>query len=442
MSLWSQAAAMAAQTPASRNRYVDFLRAASIGVVVFGHWLAAAPYLGPDGRLRADHVLAVVDWTRWLTWGIQVMPIFFVVGGFSNALTWQAARRGGTPYADWLVGRLRRLVWPVLPLIGAWIVLACVAYAIGLSEGMLRVGSQLALIPIWFLAVYLGVVVLVPASFALWQRFGWGSIAGLVGLSIVVDAAFFAGLRPLGWVNYLFVWSAVHQLGYAWQAGRVPGAGRAVVMAIAGLALLVLLTSGAVAPYPRSMVGVPGESISNTTPPKITLLALACAQTGLLLALERPLRRWLDRPWPWTATVLVGSMTMTIYLWHMTALVLWTGFAFAVGPDWTSGFGLLLEPGGAAWWRGRPLWLAAQALVLIPLALAFGRFERPGPIAAAPPAGRLLAGAVLFVVGLAYLSKDGIAGAGPFGLRVSVLILPLCGALLIGLSGRARGEAR
>ena len=39
---WEQAAHLAEQTPASRNRYVDFLRAASIIVVIIGHWLVVA----------------------------------------------------------------------------------------------------------------------------------------------------------------------------------------------------------------------------------------------------------------------------------------------------------------------------------------------------------------------------------------------------------------
>ena len=109
MSTWSRAAEMAARTPSSRNRYVDFLRAASILVVVLGHWLAAAPHREPDGSLTPSHVLAVADWTHWLTWVVQVMPIFFMVGGFSNAITWRAARHAGRHYAEWVSARLRRL---------------------------------------------------------------------------------------------------------------------------------------------------------------------------------------------------------------------------------------------------------------------------------------------------------------------------------------------
>ena len=50
MSAWSQAKKLAEKTPESRNRYVDFLRAVSIGAVVLGHWIIAAPSMA-DGKL-------------------------------------------------------------------------------------------------------------------------------------------------------------------------------------------------------------------------------------------------------------------------------------------------------------------------------------------------------------------------------------------------------
>jgi hypothetical protein len=442
MSLWSRAGQMAARTPPARNRYVDFLRAASILVVVFGHWLAAAPWRRPDGELVATHVLAVADWTHWLTWGIQVMPIFFMVGGFSNGLTWRAGRREGVRYATWLTGRLRRLVWPVLPLLVAWAGMGVLASIVGVRDELVRAGSQMALIPVWFLAVYLGVIVLVPISHALWERHRWGSFAGLVAAAVVVDFAFFEGVPVVGWLNYVFVWSAVHQLGYAWSEGDLSRPGRWLPMGLVGLGLLVLLTSTDLAPYPRAMVGVPGDPISNTTPPKITLIALALAQAGILLGLEAPLRRWLARSAPWTATVLVNSMIMTVYLWHMTALILWVGFAYAVGAGWESGIGLALEPGSGAWWRGRPAWLGMLALLLVPLVLTFSRFERPDPAAGTPASWRLVVGAICFVAGLALLAKDGISGSGAFGLRIGVLALPMVGALLIGVAARPAGSTR
>lgn len=107
VSVWSRARDIAERTPASRNRYVDFLRAASITAVILGHWLIAAPWV-VDGGLRLDHMLTVQPWTQWLTLLFQVMPVFFLVGGYSNAASWDAAGRNGTPYGAWVAGRARR----------------------------------------------------------------------------------------------------------------------------------------------------------------------------------------------------------------------------------------------------------------------------------------------------------------------------------------------
>jgi hypothetical protein len=293
----------------------------------------------------------------------------------------------------------------------------------------------MALIPVWFLAVYVGVVVLVPLTHALWVRAGWISFWGFVAAAIATDAAFFHGLPALGWVNYLFVWSAVHQLGYAWSDGKLADLRRTVPMFALGLGLLLALT--VLGPYPRAMVGVPGDVVSNTTPPKITLIALAAAQGGLLLSLQGPARRWLARSVPWTATVLVNGMIMTVYLWHLTAMVLWIGLAYALG-----GIGLGREPGSGAWWGGRAPWIAVLSLVLLPLVLVFGRFERPRTSAAPPPAWRLVAGAGLVIAGLALLALDGIGGNGWLGLRPWVLALPFAGAALIGIGGAAAPSDR
>ncbi len=83
---WRRAQALAERTPVRRNRSVDFLRAASITVVVTGHWLMAAAWLD-DGQLRMGDMLEFAPWTQWLTWTFQVMPLFFMVGGYANGVS-------------------------------------------------------------------------------------------------------------------------------------------------------------------------------------------------------------------------------------------------------------------------------------------------------------------------------------------------------------------
>lgn len=431
MSAWSQALDIAARTPASRNRYVDFLRAASITAVVLGHWLIAAPWVADDG-LRLDHMLAVQPWTQWLTLLFQVMPVFFLVGGYSNAASWDAASRRGTPYGAWVAGRARRLIGPIVPLILTWAAMAFVFRRFGVHPEMIRYGSILALVPMWFLAVYLVVVLLVPVTRAAWKRYGIGSYWALVVAAVTIDILrFHDGHRPaIGWLNYLFVWLAVHQLGYLWRDGRLAGARQALPWALGGALAWVLLTR--FGPYPISMVGVPGAEVSNTLPPDILLLALGAAQTGLILALEGPMRRVLDRVSVWAATVLVNGTIMSVYLWHLTVLALLIGLANLAG-----GFGLRIEPGTPTWWAMRVPWFLALALGMVALLAIVGRFERlrPLPEDFVPSTARVLAGAALVSAGIAFLALGGIGAPGGFGVRGLVIGGTVAGAFLIGAAG-------
>ncbi len=428
-SLWARAEAMAQATPPERNRYVDFLRALSILAVVVGHWLVAAPYMEGD-RVVGGHLLGILPWTQWLTWGFQVMPLFFLVGGYSNAMSWAANRRDGKSYADWFTGRMQRLVNPVMPLFLVWAVTVMVATLAGIDRDIVRMASELALIPVWFLAVYLLIASLVPFSFAAWQRMGMASFWLLVAGAAIVDVlTLHFHVRVLNFINFLFVWLAIHQLGYAWQAGRFANPMVAMGWGISGLlALLALVHFG---PYPVAMIGVPGEALSNSMPPTLALLTLGIAQTGFALALEPAMRRLLARPRLWTGVVLVNGMIMTIYLWHLTAFVLVMIAAWALG-----GFGLHVVPGTATWWLERPLWFATYIAALLPLIALFARYEQAGravPTSGrALPMSRLITGMLLISAGLAATAAFSIASPlGITGVRLWIVALPFIGAAFL-----------
>jgi hypothetical protein len=223
---------------------------------------------------------------------------------------------------------------------------------------------------------------------------------------------FAVGLRWLGFANYLFVWGAIFVLGYAWLDQRFSERLTLLVGAALGFAVLLLLVH--IGPYPVAMIGVPGDPISTTTPPKVTLIALAIMQGGLLLAAEAPARRWLAGRVAWTATVAMNGRIMTLFIWHLTATTLVVLAAYLAG-----GFGLRLEPGSSEWWWSRFPWLAANAMALTPLVVAFGRFERPRATGGAPaPAWRYVLGALMTGIGLALLAAQGVGGYGSFGLNV------------------------
>ena len=433
MRMWSQAKEMAATTPVERNRYVDFLRAVSILMVVTGHWLIVALYFH-DGKLEVNDLLKMQPNTQWLTWLFQVMPIFFIVGGYANAVSLEGARRRGTNYAGWLITRLNRLASPLLVLLLVWAVLATMLHFAGVTGDRLQLMTRAALIPIWFLAIYMMVVVLAPASYAAWQRWGFASFWVLAMVGALVDVAFFkAGIEWLGFSNYFWVWLAVHHLGYAWRDGRMGSPARLLLYAAMGFAALWLLIFKG--PYPFAMVGSPDEGLSNTLPPKITLLALGVFQFGLLLSIEQPMRRVLSGLRIWAATVLINSMIMTLYLWHLTVMVIIVAVAYTIG-----GFGLGIEPGTSDWWLTRPVWIVVLYAFLLPVTLLFSPLERRSLAAGAPVPGaaRLIVGAILICLGVALLAMFGIGSPPKQGLNVGSFVLVIAGSAICGLLPRFR----
>ncbi|HSL24886.1 MAG TPA: acyltransferase family protein, partial [Acidimicrobiia bacterium] len=378
MTIWSGALRMAERTTASRNRYVDFLRAASITVVVFGHWLMAAPVFTEQG-LEANHLLTRTTWTHYLTWLLQVMPIFFFVGGYANAASWRAARRDAITYGAWLRARLRRLVLPVLPLLMVWTAGTYALLRSGFDPGLLKIASQVALVPVWFLATYVAVATFTPLTLKAWEKWGWASLV-VPGLLAALDDLIFlrSGAEWIGYLNYLFVWGTVHSLGYAWADGSLGGVTRRLSASVAGLLATAALV--ALGPYPVAMVGLDTQGVTNSQPPKITLITLAIFQAGALLALEEPAHRMLARPRVWAATILVNGRIMTLYLWHLTAMVAVIGGSLLL-----DGWGLRTPVVSAEWWLTRPLWMLVLVLATVPFLLVFGRYERPNPDRRPPP---------------------------------------------------------
>ena len=428
--MWERAGEIAKSTPAERNRYVDLLRALSISAVVLGHWIMAAPYL-QAGSPQMEHLLDIQPWSRWLTWIFQVMPVFFFVGGFSNGVSWDGAQKRQQSYSTWLESRMRRLLGPVIPLVCLWAVLGAIGYWFAVHPEMIRIGSQVSLVPVWFLAIYFLIVMIVPLTREAWRRYGYLSVIVPAALAVLGDWMYFnSQLQWLGWFNYLFIWGAVHQLGYAWQQGRLGGVTRSLIMGILGLAVLIVLTQ--FGPYPLSLVGVPSQELSNTTPPKLPLMALAAAQIGLLLSLEGPMRRWLARGRVWTATVLVNGFIMPIFLWHSTVMMLLIGGLF-----WLAPAVLIGEPGSAQWWAFRPVWVLvyfAVMMMFLPVFLKLEKVATSGDTGHTP-AWVLIISALAMCVGLALLAGGGVAGTGPLGVNWLACLLPVVGALVVSFVG-------
>ncbi|UFN92764.1 acyltransferase family protein [Micromonospora aurantiaca] len=462
---------LAQRTPPGRERYIDLLRALAITMVVLGHWGVTA--IGYDNGRPAGHsALADLRWAWPLTWVAQVMPVFFLVGGYANAASLAARRRRGGSAAGWLVDRSARLVRPTTVLLLVLSAGAGIATLRGADAGQVRTVVWFATIPLWFLVAYVAVVALTPPMYALHRRFGLAVPTALVVLVALGDLGRLLGPAALADGNYLFGWLAVHQVGFAWydaaradarRTGDAAGAGAAdageagprglfrrglplsgragAVLLGGGLVALVLLT--AVGPYPVAMLHVPGERLDNAAPPSLALMAAAATQLGLILLLRCPAGRRLRRSGPWQAVLAVNAVVLTLFLWHLTAAVLLVGLLDALG--------VLPTPpvGSAAWWAWRVPWLLALAAVLAVLVAVFGpveaRTRRPSATGPAGAGGRRLraglavAGYAGVLVGLLLNSLAPKTAPEPLGLPAPALVAYLAGAGLLRLlrSGRA-----
>ncbi|KFD43349.1 hypothetical protein IU11_12260 [Cellulosimicrobium sp. MM] len=146
----------------------------------------------------------------------------------------------------------------------------------------------------------------------------------------------------------------------------VPRSRVLVAAGLAAAALAALLV--AVGPYPVSLIGMPGDAMSNLGPPTAPVVLHAVALVALALAARGPLVRWADGR---GRSVVRGlaRRSMTVYLWHLTAMVVVVGVVLVVlGQE-------LPAVGGADWWASRPVWFGAFALVLVGIARVVGRFE-------------------------------------------------------------------
>jgi len=431
-------AQLAAATPLTRDRYVDLLRVVSLGVVVFGHWLMAVVVTGPDGAVRTTNLLAVLPSLQPLTWLLQVMPVFFFVGGFSHATASVSVRRRGGRYADFVRSRAGRLLRPTAVFVAVWLVLALLIEAAGADRGVLRIATRVVAQPLWFVGVYLGVVALAPAMLRLHERCGrWAPAVpvALVAAAGLVDVARFVLAVPLvGYLNLAFVWLAVHQAGYLYADGRLARRGLPAALMATGLAATVLLTT--VGPYPTSMVGMPGEKVSNMSPPTLALAACAVWLIGLVLALRAPVSRWLARPRVWRGVVTANGLAMTAFLWHLTAMFAATAGTLAIG---------IPQPavGSGTWWLVRPVWVGGLLALTAALVLAFRRADRPRPasVTGASRSGTAAVGMVLCTVGVLGFSAVGFGGLLA-GRTATLLVLPVSPLLAAGLLAAGAGLLR
>lgn len=426
----------AATARPARDLAVDFYRASGVVLIVLGHWLAGVVTYR-DGRFGRQNPLVDLPWTQWLTWPLQAVPVFFLVAGYAGAVSWTHRREAdGMARQAWLRHRLARVLGPTAAYVGLVSVVVVVLSVWAVARSALDYAGWAVAMHLWFLAVYLLVVSLTPIAIAAQRRWGlW--VPGLLAAAVAaVDAIAVGAQVPyLGWLNYLLCWGLLYQLGIAWQAGLLAGRRPVVLAAAAALALVLLIWPG---PYPISMIDVPGQTVQNSAPPTVALLAFGCLQAGVAITVAPALNRVLRSGGVQRVLRVANDNVMALYLWHMVPVIVVALIGYPSG--------LLPQPveGTAAWWLARLEWVVVLSVVTaVEMALLYWRrgfFAAPLPALDTPLTDRwaepvMLAGAALAAYGLAFFSAQGFAPAGRFPWLVALAFA--VGAVLVACRPRA-----
>lgn len=287
---------------AGRDRVTDFVKSAALLLVVIGHSLAW--YVLPDGGI--DNTLNHAPRLWWLTWVLQILPVFFFIAG--AGLVRLAREKSSRRY----LARASGLLEPAVLLLFLALVVATVLRFTSPVPTQRAVGTLMVQLT-WFIGVYLLLISLAPLLIRL------GSVpAGTALLCAIalVDVIRVRDADGLGWLNMILVWAFFAVLGT--QLERLRAARRWVLATAAVTSLAAGTTLIIVGPYAKALITattIPG--ISNLAPPTLVLAFAGAAQVFSLLLAWPLLQRWLSQDRVWVPVAVFGSRAMQIYLYHL-----------------------------------------------------------------------------------------------------------------------------
>jgi len=354
-----------------RDLTLDLARVVCVLFVVVVHILQVGIGPGPDGGLVATRPAEQEPWFDAATWVGQIMPLFFVVGGFAAAAGWRSWTGRGGDAVGFVRTRTLRLAQPALPLFAFFAIVLGTATIAGIAPELVADAAVGAGSPLWFLAAYLLCQAGVPWLTAWHARAPRLTLLVLLAGVVLVDVARFStGVTEIGLLNLLFVWPLVQQLGFWYFDGWFDRRRAGTLLAVAAVCYLVLWPLTAWGPYSPSMLG-------GLNPPTLPLVVLGLAQACLLRLAKPVLTRLMETRAMRGFVFLLGSRLMTVYLWHLPVILALTGLSLLIP-------GAAPAPSSAAWWWTRPVMFVAAMAAVLALSLLVARWEALGELGPTP----------------------------------------------------------
>ncbi|CAN5553888.1 acyltransferase family protein [soil metagenome] len=406
-----------------RDLTLDLARVFCVLLVVVIHLLMVGVNTQSPSGITLERPLEAQPWFAMVTWFGQIMPLFFVVGGFASMTAWRSLQRRGGDGAGYVKSRVLRLAQPALPLfvfyvvaigVGLIIINATGALSFELLDGVfIGAGS-----PLWFIAAYTLCQALVPLLARLHtvapKRTVLVLLAGVIAVDVLHSSTASLGITSywLGLLNLLFVWPLVQQIGFWYADGFFNRPWwQLVLISLVPIGMLWPLTT--FGPYSVNM-------LVNLNPPTLPLVLLGLSQAAFLRLLKRPLSALMRTRVAKGIVFVAGTRLVTIYLWHLPVIIALSGIAILLP-------GLSPLPSSPEWWLTRPIEYVLVLAVLFGLSFLVGRFEQPRPPGETPPAAFVGLAALLTIavpVLMIPLGLDfALAIAGSITLGIAIVIL-------------------
>lgn len=425
--------------PAGRDLTLDLARVSCVVLVVFVHILFTGVGRGDDGSLLIERTVEFQPWFTAASWIANIMPLFFVVGGYAARAGWRSAVARGDSADDFVRVRLARLARPAIPVFVFFTAVLGATRLLPIDPALvdtiaIGVGS-----PLWFLAAYMIVQALAPAMMRWHERRGGLVLVVLFGAALAIDAVRFLfvggvlgienvpptgyglGQELFGIPNVVFVWLFAQQIGFflfdGWFARRAWWQNAALFAGGYGLLWLMVAVGG----YSWSMLG-------NQWPPTATMAVLAVVQAAGLTLLHRPLTALMQTRAAQGVVFVLGSRLMTVYLWHLPMIMVLTGIQLLLPVP-------MPAPGSPAWWWTRPVFLLVVLGAVWLLSLWLVRFESAPArgVQRFPSSRATFAAVALFVVPVLAITAYGL----DFPLAAIALA---CTATALWLTGSRRDQ--
>ena len=355
-----------------RDLTLDLARVFCVLLVVVIHLLFVGVGVGGNGAITISRPLDHQSWFPIVTWFGQIMPLFFVVGGFAGITAWRSHSKKGETAREFVSLRVLRLAQPALPLFLFYVVVLGGAAILRIDPALVAGVATGAGSPLWFLAAYTLCQSLVPFMVGLHERAPKSTILVLLVCAIAVDVLRYStGNVLFGLVNLAFVWLLIQQIGFWYADGWFDRRAwwQLVLIGAASYASLIPLTR--FGPYSVDM-------LTNLNPPTVPLIAIGLGSACVLRLLKPALTALMNTKAARAVVFVVGSRLMTIYLWHLPVIIILAGITLLIP-------GAAPAPASAVWWWTRiPMYLIVLAC-LYGLSFLVGRFEKPRDLVAIAP---------------------------------------------------------